>query len=238
MSERLYFRQLLAGHDFAQDDDVARSMRNFVYAVGDRETGDAVLVDPAYRPEELVAIVKADGMRVIGAVATHFHPDHVGGTLMANQHIAGIAELQSGSRIPVHVQAEEVEWVKARTGVGDDVLLLHRNGDVVQVGATEITLLHTPGHTPGSQCLLVEGRLLSGDTLFIDGCGRTDLPGGDPGEMYKSLSERLALVSDETVLFPGHLYSPETSLTMGEVRRRNYVLEPRSSEQWLAMFAS
>jgi glyoxylase-like metal-dependent hydrolase (beta-lactamase superfamily II) len=238
MSERFYFRQLLAGHDFAVGDEVARSMRNFVYAVGDRESGDAVLVDPAYRPAELVGIVEADGLRVVGAVATHYHPDHIGGTLMASQHIAGIAELQGDARIPVHVQAEEVDWVKARTGVGDDVLIVHRNGDVLAVGEIEITLLLTPGHTPGSQCLLVEGRLLSGDTLFIDGCGRTDLPGGDPVEMYKSLSERLAVVSDETVLFPGHLYSPETSLTMGEVRARNYILEPRSAEQWLAMYGS
>ena len=238
MSDSFYFRQLLAGRDFAVDDDVARSMRNFVYALGDRESGEAVLVDPAYRPSELVSIVERDGLRVVGAIATHYHPDHVGGTLTGEQHIAGIAEMQVTSRVPVHVQAEEVEWVKSRTGVGDDVLVVHHDRDVVMIGSLEITLLHTPGHTPGSQCVLVEGCLLSGDTLFIDGCGRTDFPGGDAREMYKSLSERLAIVSDETVLFPGHLYSPEASLTMGDVRARNYVLEPRSPEQWLAMFAS
>jgi len=238
VSDSFYFRQLLAGRDFAVDDDVARSMRNFTYALGDRESGEAVLVDPAYRPSELVNIVEADGLRVVGAIATHYHPDHVGGTLMGEQHIAGIAEMQVTSRVPVHVQAEEVEWVKARTGVGDDVLVVHHDRDVVKIGALEITLLLTPGHTPGSQCLIVEGCLLSGDTLFIDGCGRTDFPGGDAREMYKSLSERLAVVSDETVLFPGHLYSPEASLTMGDVRARNYVLEPRGPEQWLAMFGS
>jgi glyoxylase-like metal-dependent hydrolase (beta-lactamase superfamily II) len=238
MSERFYFRQLLSGRDFAVGDALATSMRNFTYALGDRETGDAVLVDPAYRPSELLNLVVADDMRLVGVVATHYHPDHVGGTLMGEQHIAGVAELLALIEVPVHVQAEEVAWVKARAGVGDDALEVHHDGDQLDVGAIALTLLHTPGHTPGSQCVLVEGRLLSGDTLFIDGCGRTDFPGGDATEMYKTLSERLSQVSDETVLFPGHLYAPESSMTMGEVRARNYVLAPKSQEEWLAMFAS
>ena len=108
------------------------------------------------------------------------------------QHIAGVAELLALIEVPVHVQAEEVAWVKARAGVGDDALEVHYDGDQLDVGAIALTLLHTPGHTPGSQCVLVEGRLLSGDTLFIDGCGRTDFPGGDATEMYKTLSERLS----------------------------------------------
>jgi glyoxylase-like metal-dependent hydrolase (beta-lactamase superfamily II) len=114
----------------------------------------------------------------------------------------------------------------------------HDDRDRLRVGEFEITLLHTPGHTPGSQCLLVEGCLLSGDTLFIDGCGRTDFPGGDPAEMYRTLYERLTEVSDDTVLFPGHLYSREPSLALGEVRARNNVFTANSLVQWLAMFNS
>ena len=238
MNEQFYFRQLLAGRDFAVGDDVATSMRNFTYLLGDRDTGDAILVDPAYRPSELVDMVTADEMNVVGVVATHFHPDHIGGTFTGDQHIAGIAELLALVEVPVHVQAEEAEWVKASTGVSDDALTLHHDRDQLDVGAVAVTLLHTPGHTPGSQCLLVEGRLLSGDTLFIDGCGRTDFPGGDTLEMYRTLSERLNAVSDETVLFPGHLYAPESFLSMGHVRARNYVFSAKSQEEWLAMFAS
>jgi len=238
MNEQFYFRQLLAGRDFAVGDDVATSMRNFTYLLGDRDTGVAILVDPAYRPSELVDMVTADEMNVVGVVATHFHPDHIGGTLTGDQHIAGIAELLALVEVPVHVQAEEAEWVKASTGVSDDALTLHHDRDQLDVGAVAVTLLHTPGHTPGSQCLLVEGRLLSGDTLFIDGCGRTDFPGGDTLEMYRTLSERLNAVSDETVLFPGHLYAPESFLSMGHVRARNYVFSAKSQEEWLAMFAS
>jgi glyoxylase-like metal-dependent hydrolase (beta-lactamase superfamily II) len=238
MSERLYFRQLLSGRDFALGDEVAVAMRNFAYAVGDRESGDAVLVDPAYRPDELVELVTGDEMNVVGVFATHFHPDHVGGTLMASQHIAGVAELLDIVRVPVHVQRAEVPWIVERAGLNEDALVTHEDGDVVDVGGVAITALATPGHTPGSQCLLVDGRLLSGDTLFIDGCGRTDFPGGDANEMYRTLHERLAVVSDETVLYPGHLYSPEASLAMGEVRQRNFVLAPLGLQQWLATFGS
>ncbi len=238
MSERFYFRQLLAGRDFAVGDPVATSMRNFTYALGDRETSDAVLVDPAYSPAELVALVEGDQMNVTGVLATHYHPDHVGGTLMGEQHVAGVKELRAIVDVSVHVQREEVEWMKARTGLGDEALVAHHDGDRLSVGAFDVTMLHTPGHTPGSQCLLIEGRLLSGDTLFIDGCGRTDFPGGNARDMFHTLSERLAVVSDDTILYPGHLYSPESSLSMGDVRERNDVLAPQSEEQWLARFGS
>jgi glyoxylase-like metal-dependent hydrolase (beta-lactamase superfamily II) len=238
MNENLYFRQLLSGRDFAVGDAVALSMRNFTYALGDRRTGEAVLVDPAYRPQELLDVLSADEMTLVGAVATHYHPDHIGGTLIGEQHLSGIVELVEISDVPVHVQADEVSWVLERTGVDSRALLSHQDGEVLNVGGVEITLLHTPGHTPGSQCLLVDDRLLSGDTLFIDGCGRTDFPGGDAEELYWTLSERLAQVSDDTVLYPGHLYSREASLPMGEVRARNPVFSARSLEQWLVMFGA
>ena len=237
MTERFYFRQLLGGLDFAVGDPVAEQMVNFAYALGDRETGEALLVDPAYRPDELVDLVESDGLHVVGVLATHYHADHVGGNLAAQHQVAGIVELLERTDVPVHVQADEAEWVMKRTGVGSDALSLHDSGDQVSVGDFDVTLIHTPGHTPGSQCLLVEGRLISGDTLFLDGCGRTDLPGSDPEEMYRTLTQRLADVSDDTVLFPGHLYSADPSAPMGDVRRHNRALVPATAEQWLAMFA-
>src|SRR5215469_14287758 len=103
MPDRLYFRQLLAGRDFARSDRLARQMVNFVYLIGDRETGEAVAVDPAYAPGELLELVGADGMRLVGALATHYHPDHVGGDLIGHP-VAGIAELLEQVDIPVHVQ--------------------------------------------------------------------------------------------------------------------------------------
>mgnify|MGYP006270890513 FL=1 len=236
MTERLYFRQWLAGRDFAVGNQLARQMVNFVYAIGDHETGDVVLVDPAYAPAELVGLVEADGLKVTGVLATHYHPDHVGGEMMGHS-IAGIEELLGVIDVPIHVQSEEVPWVERRTGVGASHLSAHSSSDKVSVGAIEIELIHTPGHTPGSQCFLVDGKLVSGDTLFLEGCGRTDLPGSDPEEMYRTLQQRLLRISDDTVVFPGHLYSPESSAPMSEVRRFNYALAPTTAEQWLAMFA-
>jgi glyoxylase-like metal-dependent hydrolase (beta-lactamase superfamily II) len=122
--------------------------------------------------------------------------------------------------------------------LGENDLVAHDSADVVTVGAVEIELVHTPGHTPGSQCFSVEGRLVSGDTLFLDGCGRTDLPGGDPEQMYESLVNRLARFDDATVLYPGHMYAPEPSADLGDIRRNNYVFRLRTPEQWMTMFGS
>ena len=116
-------------------------------------------------------------------------------------------------------------------------LVGHESGDVVQVGDVTVELIHTPGHTPGSQCFLVDGKLVSGDTLFLEGCGRTDLPGSDPEEMYRTLSQRLSRIDDDTILFPGHLYSADPSASMSEVRKYNYALAPTTAELWLTMFA-
>lgn len=239
MTERLFFRQLLAGRDFATGDPVARQMVNFAYLIGDRETGDAVIVDPAYGVADLVEAVAGEGLRVTGVLATHWHPDHLGGDLMGYT-IQGVRELVAldGVEARVHVQRDEAEWVKRWTGLSDSDLALHDSGDTVMVGDIPVVLLHTPGHTPGSQCFLLDGKLVAGDTLFLDGCGRTDLPGGDPEAMYESLTQRLARIPDDTVLYPGHLYSPEPSATLGETRQRNYVFRLRSLDQWLAMFGN
>jgi len=237
--DRLYFRQLLAGRDFARDDQIARQMVNFAYVIGDRATGDAVAVDPAYAPDELVELVAADGMTLTGVLVTHYHPDHVGGDL-GGWSIAGVAELLAHPdvRAKLHVHADEAWGTKRVTGCSDSDLVQHASGDTVAVGDVTITLIHTPGHTPGSQCFLVDGRLVSGDTLFLDSCGRTDLPGGDPEALYDSLTQKLAIVPDDTVLYPGHMYSPEPNAAMGDVRRTNYVYRPRNREQWMMMFGN
>jgi len=233
--DRLYFRQLLVGRDIAVDDPLARQMVNLVYLIGDRASGEAVAVDPAYAPDEVIDILRADGMCLVGVLATHYHSDHVGGDLFGRD-ILGIAELLEQVEVPIHVHRDEVPWIERSTGVGRDSLVPHESDDVLQVGEIKIRLLHTPGHTPGSQCFLVANRLVAGDTLFLQGCGRTDLPGSDPDAMYDSLVNRLAILPDDTVVYPGHLYSPDGSASLAETKRKNPVLAPRSAEEWLALF--
>ena len=234
--DRLYFRQLLSGRDFAAADPVAQQMVNFVYAIGDRVTGECLLVDPAYAVGELIDAVGADAMTVAGVLATHYHADHIGGSLMGYP-IEGIAGLLERIDCPIHVQRDEVPWVRRTTGVGEQHLRAHEPGDVVSVGEVEVTLVHTPGHTPGSQCFHVQGKLVSGDTLFLDGCGRTDLPGSNPEDMYHSL-QKLAAMPGDTLIYPGHRYSPPPNATLESVREHNYVFRPTSAEQWLQIFGS
>ena len=235
MDDRLYFRQLLSGRDLAAGDDLARQMVNFVYLIGDRETGDAVVIDPAYDVDTVLDTLAADDMTLRGVLATHYHPDHVGGSMMGFS-IDGVSELLERVSVPVHVQADEADYVCKTTGLTTNDLVLHHSGDHVSAGSLDIELIHTPGHTPGSQCFLVANRLVSGDTLFLEGCGRTDLPGSDPRQMYESLTQRLSKVPDNALLYPGHWYAPAPYGSMGETRRDNYVLTPRSREQWLQLF--
>ena len=235
-NERLYFKQLLSGRDFGNSDNLAKQMVNFVYLIGDRETGESVIVDPAYDIDALLGVLEEDGMRCSGVLATHYHPDHVGGSMMGYD-IVGVKELLEQVSVPIHAQKEEAEFITKVTGLESKDVMEHSSGDIVNVGEIKIELIHTPGHTPGSQCFLVENRLVAGDTLFLEGCGRTDLPGGDPAALYDSLHNRLSKVPDEATLFPGHLYSPEPSAQMGHTRQQNYVFLPRTEEQWLTMFA-
>jgi glyoxylase-like metal-dependent hydrolase (beta-lactamase superfamily II) len=229
-SQRLFVRQLLSGRDFAVGNPVAQQMVNFAYVIGDRGKGEAVLVDPAYGVADLTAVVESEGMKVVGALATHHHPDHVGGTMMGHS-LEGVAELD----VPIHVHKDEAAFVQRVTGVSATDLVEHVGGDTIMVGDIPIDVLHTPGHTPGSMCFLVGGVLVSGDTLFLEGCGRTDFPGSDPGAMYDSLT-RLATLPDDTVVCSGHWYSQPPIASLGEVKEGNYVLKPRTKEAWLLMF--
>jgi glyoxylase-like metal-dependent hydrolase (beta-lactamase superfamily II) len=223
----LYFHQRLVGE-----------MANFAYLVGSRSTREVLLVDPAWDVDALLDQAQADGMKLVGALATHYHPDHVGGELFGFR-VEGVARLLERCPVPIHVNREEAEGLRRVTGASESDLTPREAGDVLPLGALHIRFLHTPGHTPGSQSFLVEepgqpGHLVSGDTLFLNSCGRVDLPGGDPEAMYRSLNEVLKKLPDETLLFPGHLYAPEPSSTLGEQKRTNPFLRVTSLEQFLS----
>ncbi|MEQ1508644.1 MAG: MBL fold metallo-hydrolase [Myxococcota bacterium] len=224
MGEQLYLRQLAAGRDFGKGDPVARMMENFVYLIGDTEARECLVVDPAWDVAGIVDVARQDGYAVVGALVTHWHPDHVGGAMMGHD-VQGLAELMAVAPCPIHVHRGDVELVKMVTGVSDTDLKVVSSGDKVKVGAIEVECLHTPGHTQGSQCFRCGRALVSGDTLFNDGCGRTDLPGGDIEEMWRTLYERLAALPADLVLYPGHDYGKRPPTPLGEVRQSNSALK-------------
>jgi glyoxylase-like metal-dependent hydrolase (beta-lactamase superfamily II) len=212
-------------------------MANFVYLIGSRSTREAVIVDPAWDIPGLLDVAKNDDMTIVGSLVTHYHQDHIGGSLFGHT-IPGLSELLALNPCPVHVNKHEVGGTAKVSGIPESELISHDAGDVIELGGIGIRLIHTPGHTPGSQCFLIEekdqaGQLVSGDTLFLGSCGRVDLPGSDPEAMYHSLNHTLKKLPDETLLFPGHLYSPEGQSTMGEQKATNPMLRVTSLEMFL-----
>ena len=229
MSDRsdVYFAQLAVGE-----------MANLAYLVGSISQRKAFVVDPAWNVDGLLDAAEKDDVEIVGALVTHYHQDHIGGELFGH-NIQGVARLLERHPVPVHVNKSEATGVMRITGASKSDLVEHEGGDLLELGTIRIRLLHTPGHTPGSQCFLVEeegqpGLLVSGDTLFLNACGRVDLPGSDPEQMYHSLTGTLKQLPDETLLFPGHLYSPEGHSTMGEQKRTNPFLRVASLETFLS----
>ena len=219
MNPSLYFKQIEIG-----------PMHNYVYLIGSTETHKAAVVDAAWDIDEILRIAARNEMEITHALVTHTHPDHVGGGF-AGMEIAGATELLDKCKAKVVVHKAEAEFIK---GLSSSDMIKTDNGDKVDVGGLEIKLLHTPGHTPGSQCFLVDDRVVSGDTLFIDACGRVDFPGGNPEQMYYSLTQKLLALPDNMILFPGHNYAPLKHATMGEQKRTNPYLKFSSLKQFLA----
>jgi hydroxyacylglutathione hydrolase len=223
---------LRSGVDHARGDANALAMENLAYVVGDRSTGEAVAVDPSWDPAGIAAAADRAGLRVIGVIATHDHPDHVGGSLWGLP-VPGVAGLPGSP--PVHVHRADADRLAQRTGLPPFRVVAHDHGDELAVGGLRIRLLHTPGHSPGSACWLVEGtHLFTGDTLFVDGCGRVDLPGSEPDALFRSLHDVIRPLSDTVVVHPGHDYGgPEA--TLGALRRSNPFLSAPDLRSWRAL---
>lgn len=211
----LYLKQLEVG-----------PMQNFAYLLGDRKKKECVVVDPAWEPEKILAEAKRDGMKVIGALATHSHFDHVnafegllkrtGGKIYVNQAEVDFTENSAEDALGVLVKFSADQRISVK------------EGDRIPVGGILIDVIHTPGHTPGSQCFLAGDNLISGDTLFVGYCGRCDLAGGSAQALHESLSKKLFLLDDEIVLYPGHDYSGRPSAKLGEEKRTNPYLRART----------
>jgi glyoxylase-like metal-dependent hydrolase (beta-lactamase superfamily II) len=188
---------------------------NFSYIIADDATREAAVVDSSFNAGEITRVLKTENLTLKYVVNTHGHSDHTAG----NTELLSIFNAKT--------VAHKLSRINADIAVDE--------GDIIRVGNVPIKVIHTPGHTPDSICLLVDNtKLLTGDTLFVGECGRTDLPGGNSRSMYDSLFNKLLKLNDAVEVYPGHDYGPKLYSTIGEERRTNYVLQPRSLMEFIA----
>jgi len=208
-------------------------MMNFVYLIGCPESREAAVVDPAWDVQAIVKLARDSDLRIRHILITHGHPDHING-------LEPLLE-ETDARIYIHV--DEVDYMKEvaqNFGMPTEFMNSRSSnfqtvsdGDRIQVGKLSIQCLHTPGHSPGSQCFLVEDSLIAGDTLFVDACGRVDMPGGDPAKMWWSLNQKLRALEDNTVIYPGHDYGGSPTSTIGEQKKTNSYMKYDSVQQFV-----
>lgn len=186
---------------------------NFSYVIADDMTKEAAVVDPSFNADEIIRTIKEQNLNLKYIIATHDHVDH----------IAGNEDIRSSfnARVVAHKLAKGHKEVSVV------------DGDVINVGRVILKVIHTPGHTPDSICLLADGKLLTGDTLFVGECGRTDLPSGSSEDMYRSLFNKLMKLDDDIEVYPGHDYGPNPRSTIGIERETNYTLKKRTLSEFI-----
>jgi hydroxyacylglutathione hydrolase len=192
---------------------------NFSYIIADETTREAAVVDCSFNADELKKVLTSEGLKLKYIICTHGHPDHTAGNYELKSALGGEIVVHGLSRIRADVKVED--------------------GDILDVGKFPIKVIYTPGHTTDGICLLVEGKkLLTGDTLFVGECGRTDLPGGSSQNLYDSLFNKLLTLGDEVEVYPGHNYGPKPWSTIGAEKKSNYVLAPRTVEEFVEFMAT
>jgi glyoxylase-like metal-dependent hydrolase (beta-lactamase superfamily II) len=194
-------------------------MANFVYVIGCEKTKKAAVVDPSADAAEIHSFVKENGLEIEYIIATHGHGDHVGGV--------GSLAKKTGAKVVVH--RGDAPGLQ-RGGLPTDVIV--EDGDTIKVGEIEIEVIHTPGHTPGSMCLLTEGKVITGDTMFVGNCGRCDMPGGSMEQLFNSLHKKLKVLDDATEVYPGHDYGPSPTSTIGHEKKTNPTLTCNTLEEF------
>lgn len=188
-------------------------MANYCYIIADEETDEAAVIDPSWDLDEVFTALKKNGWTAKYVINTHSHFDHV----LGNEQVAKV----TGAKIIQH----------AASKLDKDIAI--SEGDMIKVGSIEIKVVHTPGHSKDSVCLITDGIIFTGDTLFVGNCGRVDLPGSDPREMYHSLIEKVARFDEKLVVYPGHNYGASPTSTIGREKKINHVLQPRTEQEFL-----
>lgn len=194
-------------------------MENFVYLIHDHATDRAAVVDPAWEVPEVLALAQRRGVTITDILLTHSHHDHING-------IEAVLEKYDAQ---LHLLKDEARF----WGNCLDLPTLHHGGDNIELGETAIRVLHTPGHTPGSACYHIGDQLITGDTLFVFGCGRCDLRGGDPEQMYTTLKDMAERLPADTRIHPGHNYAEKSTSTLEEQVEGNPFMHFDTREEFI-----
>ena len=191
------------------------NMENFTYVLEDEETGEAVILDPSWNLGEIQKEIVRRDLKIKYIINTHHHFDHtLGNEAMAKETKAKILQHESST-------------------LKHDISLA--DGQKIKFGNSELTVFHTPGHSKDSICLVGDGKVFSGDTLFVGNCGRVDLPGGSAVELYHSLFDILGKMDENLVLYPGHNYGSTHISTLGKEKQNNFVLQKRSKQEFVEL---
>ena len=185
-------------------------MKNFIHLVGAQNAREVAVVDPAWNVPALLEEVDRAGKRLVAAILTHSHHDHIN----------GVPQLLQARDLPVYAQRAEIAFNPALCEF-KGALKSVEPGQRIKIGPLDAQLIHTPGHTPGSQCLQCGTAVFTGDTLFVEHCGRCDLPGGDVKQLFDSLHRVLGALPDETTVYPGHHYGSVPVSSLAHERKHN-----------------
>ncbi len=191
------------------------NMQNFTYIVEDEDTSEAIIIDPSWDLVELEVVIKRNNLKIKYIVNTHHHFDHT----LGNEAMVK----STGAKIIQH----EASTLDHDISVSE--------GDKIKFGNCELSIIHTPGHSKDSMCLVGDGKIFSGDTLFVGNCGRVDLPGGSAKELYHSLFDTLYNLDDDLVLYSGHNYGSMTTSTLGQEKKMNFVMQKRTEQEFVEM---
>ena len=191
------------------------SMQNFAYVVEDDDTNEGIVIDPSWDLDKIEQVITRNNLKIKYIVNTHHHFDHT----LGNETMAK----STGAKIIQHEESE----------LQNDITV--KDGDVINFGNSELRVLHTPGHSKDSICLIGDGKIFSGDTLFVGNCGRIDLPGGSAKDLYHSLFDVLYSLDENLILYSGHNYGPSAISTIGKEKTTNLVMQKRTEEEFLDM---
>ena len=193
----------------------------FCYLIGDEESQEGLFIDPADDTARLLAEAKSHGLnRIQYIINTHAHVDHImGNAEMARKTGAKIIVHEEDAAALTRTPSDLLEMFNATTSPPADIVV--KEGDVIQVGNVKLKVIHTPGHSAGGMSLYLDGRVFTGDTLFVGSVGRTDFPGSSWNALEASIRTKLYVLPGETVVFPGHNYGSTPTSTIQYERRHN-----------------